>query len=42
MAPELPVLYGDHPRKGAGETVATVAVADIKRANREPDAPSRL
>jgi hopanoid biosynthesis associated radical SAM protein HpnH len=42
MAPELPVLYGDHPRKGAGETVATVAVSDIKRANREPDAPSRL
>src|SRR5581483_2008357 len=42
MAPELPVLYADRPRKGAGETVATVAVSDIKRANREPDAPSRL
>jgi hopanoid biosynthesis associated radical SAM protein HpnH len=44
MAPELPVLYGDgdRPRQGQGQTVATVAVSDIKRANREPDAPSRL
>jgi hypothetical protein len=38
MAADPPILYGDRPR----QTVATVAVADIKRSNREPDAPSRL
>jgi hopanoid biosynthesis associated radical SAM protein HpnH len=38
MAPEPPVLYGERPR----HTVAAVAVADIKRSSREPDAPSRL
>jgi hypothetical protein len=38
MVPEHPILYGEHPRK----TVATVAVSDIKRSSREPDAPSRL
>ena len=40
MAAEPPVLYGDRSRQG--QTVATVAVSDIKRSNREPDAPSRL
>jgi hopanoid biosynthesis associated radical SAM protein HpnH len=38
MAPDLPILYGDRSH----HTVATVAVADIKRSSREPDAPSRL
>jgi hypothetical protein len=38
MAADPPILYGDRSR----QTVATVAVADIKRSNREPDAPSRL
>jgi uncharacterized protein DUF3463 len=41
MAADPPVLYGDRPRQ-AGATVATVPVSDIKRSNREPDAPSRL
>ena len=40
MADELPLLYGEGAR--AGKTVATVAVSDIKRSNREPDAPSQL
>jgi hopanoid biosynthesis associated radical SAM protein HpnH len=39
MAADPPILYGERPRGG---TVATVAVGDIKRSNREPDAPSRL
>jgi hypothetical protein len=39
MAPDLPVVYD---AEGVRHTVATVAVADIKRSNREPDAPSRL
>src|SRR6202012_5673070 len=39
MAPEPPLLYGEHR---PGKTVATVAVSDIKRSSREPDAPSRL
>jgi Domain of unknown function (DUF3463) len=39
MVPEHPILYSsDRPRK----TVATVAVSDIKRSSREPDAPSSL
>jgi hopanoid biosynthesis associated radical SAM protein HpnH len=38
MAPDPPILYGERSR----HTVATVPVADIKRSNREPDAPSRL
>ncbi len=44
MAPEPPILYGDHSghEKPSRQTVATVPVSDIKRANREPDAPSRL
>jgi hypothetical protein len=43
MAPEPPVLYGDRPgHERPRQTVATVPVSDIKRANREPDAPSRL
>jgi hopanoid biosynthesis associated radical SAM protein HpnH len=45
MAADPPVLYADRSRPaGAGATVATVAVSDIKRSNREPDpdAPSRL
>jgi hypothetical protein len=41
MAADPPILYGDRPRQ-AGATVATVPVSDIKRSNREPDAPSRL
>jgi hypothetical protein len=41
MAADPPILYGDRPRQ-TGQTVATVAVADIKRSSREPDAPSRL
>lgn len=37
MAPDLPILYsdGEHPVRGA--TVATVAVADVKRSNRAPE-----
>jgi hopanoid biosynthesis associated radical SAM protein HpnH len=43
MAADPPILYGDRVRPaGAGATVATVAVSDIKRSSREPDAPSRL
>jgi hypothetical protein len=42
MAPDLPILYsdGDHRPRG---TVAAVAVADVKRAKREPEGghPSR-
>jgi len=38
MAADPPILYGDRPSR----TVAAVAVSDIKRSNREPDAPSRL
>ena len=38
MAPDLPILYSDSDRRPGGGTVATVAVADIKRANRSPDA----
>jgi hopanoid biosynthesis associated radical SAM protein HpnH len=46
MAPDLPILYsdGDRPPR-AGAAVATVAVADVKRSNRTPEAegghPSR-
>ena len=40
MAPDLPIVYD--AEGGVRHTVATVAVADIKRSNREPDAPSRL
>jgi hopanoid biosynthesis associated radical SAM protein HpnH len=44
MAADPPILYAD--KSGGydkpGRTVATVAVSDIKRSNREPDAPSRL
>jgi len=42
MAPDPPILYGEGARRS--HTVATVAVADVKRANREPDArqPSEL
>src|SRR3984957_1178540 len=43
MAADPPILYGDRARPaGGGATVATVPVSDIKRSNREPDAPSRL
>ncbi len=38
MAPDLPILYSDSDRGPRGGSVATVAVADIKRANRTPDA----
>jgi hopanoid biosynthesis associated radical SAM protein HpnH len=44
MAPDLPILYSDGDRRPrAGATVATVAVTDVKRANRAPEAghPSR-
>jgi hopanoid biosynthesis associated radical SAM protein HpnH len=42
MAPDLPILYTEGAARRT--TVATVAVADIKRSNREPDAqhPSGL
>jgi len=39
MAPDLPVLYSDSDRRPGGGTVATVAVTDIKRSNRAPEAP---
>jgi len=39
MAPDLPILYSDSDRRPGGGTVATVAVTDIKRSNRAPDAP---
>jgi hopanoid biosynthesis associated radical SAM protein HpnH len=43
MAADPPILYADRARPApAGATVATVAVSDIKRSSREPDAPSRL
>jgi hopanoid biosynthesis associated radical SAM protein HpnH len=42
MAPDLPVVYDAEGGGGVRHTVATVAVADIKRSNREPDVPSRL
>jgi hopanoid biosynthesis associated radical SAM protein HpnH len=46
MAPDLPILYSDGDRRPrAGAAVATVAVADVKRSNRTPEAegghPSR-
>ncbi len=43
MAPDPPILYGDRPRR-VGGSVATVAVADVKRSSRTQDAghPSRL
>jgi len=34
MAPDLPIVYDSEG--GVRHTVATVAVADIKRSNREP------
>ena len=45
MAADPPIVYGNDKSGGydrPGRTVATVAVTDIKRSNREPDAPSRL
>ena len=37
MAPDLPILYSDGDRPVRGGTVATVAVADVKRSNRAPE-----
>jgi len=43
MAPDLPILYSDGERRARGGTVATVAVADVKRSSRaaEDGHPSR-
>ena len=45
MAPDLPILYSDGDRRPRAGAVATVAVADVKRSNRTPEAegghPSR-
>jgi hopanoid biosynthesis associated radical SAM protein HpnH len=43
MAPDLPILYSDGEHRARGATVATVAVADVKRSNRsaEDGHPSR-
>jgi hopanoid biosynthesis associated radical SAM protein HpnH len=38
MAPDLPILYSDGDRRPRGGSVATVAVADVKRSNRSPEA----
>jgi hopanoid biosynthesis associated radical SAM protein HpnH len=38
MAPDLPILYSDGDRRPRGGTVATVAVTDVKRSNRAPEA----
>jgi hopanoid biosynthesis associated radical SAM protein HpnH len=38
MAPDLPILYSDGDRRPGGGTVATVAVSDVKRSNRTPEA----
>ncbi len=37
MAPDLPILYGDGERRARAGTVATVAVADVKRSTRAPE-----
>ncbi len=37
MAPDLPILYSDGDRPVRGGTVATVAVADVKRSSRAPE-----
>jgi hopanoid biosynthesis associated radical SAM protein HpnH len=43
MAPELPILYSESDHRPRSGTVATVAVADVKRSNRAPEGghPSR-
>jgi hopanoid biosynthesis associated radical SAM protein HpnH len=45
MAPDLPILYSDGDRRPSAGAIATVAVADVKRSNRAPEAdgghPSR-
>jgi hopanoid biosynthesis associated radical SAM protein HpnH len=38
MAPDLPILYNDGDRRPRGGSVATVAVADVKRSKRSPEA----
>jgi hopanoid biosynthesis associated radical SAM protein HpnH len=38
MAPDLPILYSDADRRPGGGTVATVALADVKRSTRTPEA----
>jgi hopanoid biosynthesis associated radical SAM protein HpnH len=38
MAPDLPILYSDGDRRPRGGSVATVAVADVKRTKRSPEA----
>jgi hypothetical protein len=37
MAPDLPILYSDGEHRARGGTVATVAVADVKRSSRTPE-----
>jgi hopanoid biosynthesis associated radical SAM protein HpnH len=39
MAPDLPILYSDSEHAARGGTVATVAVADVKRSSRGSEAP---
>ena len=39
MAPDLPILYSDSDAHPRGGTVATVAVADVKRSSRGSEAP---
>jgi hopanoid biosynthesis associated radical SAM protein HpnH len=43
MAPDMPILYSDGDRRPRAGAIATVAVADVKRSNREPEGghPSR-
>src|SRR5262249_58325967 len=43
MAPDLPILYGDGEHRPRTGTVATIAVADVKRSSRAPEGghPSR-
>jgi hopanoid biosynthesis associated radical SAM protein HpnH len=38
MAPDLPIIYSDGDRRPRAGAVATVAVADVKRSNRTPEA----
>jgi hopanoid biosynthesis associated radical SAM protein HpnH len=37
MAADMPILYSDGDRRPRAGAIATVAVADVKRSNREPE-----
>jgi hypothetical protein len=43
MAADMPIFYSDGDRRPRAGAIATVAVADVKRSNREPEGghPSR-